>query len=41
MRARRRALGLSPGRMARAYLTIYSELLARRDSYAEVRACAS
>jgi glycosyltransferase involved in cell wall biosynthesis len=41
MRARRRALVFTPRRMAHAYLAIYSDLLARRDSYSEESACAS
>jgi glycogen synthase len=41
MRARRRALVLTPRRMACAYLAIYSDLLARRDRYSEEQACAS
>jgi glycogen synthase len=41
LRARRRALALTPRRMARDYLAIYSDLLARRDSYSEEPACAS
>jgi glycosyltransferase involved in cell wall biosynthesis len=41
MRARRRALALTPRRMAHGYLAIYSDLLARRNSDWEGRACAS
>jgi glycogen(starch) synthase len=41
MRARRRALNLTPQRMASGYLAVYSDLFSRRDSYQEVRACAS
>jgi glycogen synthase len=40
MRARRRALQLTPRAMALAYLRIYSELLAHRGSYQEAPACA-
>jgi glycogen synthase len=41
MRARRRALDLSPERMARAYLALYRELLARPSPFTEAQACAS
>jgi glycogen(starch) synthase len=41
MRARRRALDLTPERMARGYLALYRELLARRAPYTEAQACAS
>jgi len=41
MRARRRALALSPQRMARAYLDQYRELLARFSLETEETACAS
>jgi glycogen synthase len=41
MRARRRALDLTPERMARGYLELYRELLARRAPYTEAQACAS
>jgi len=41
MRARRRALDFTPERMARGYLALYRELLARRTPYTEAQACAS
>jgi glycogen synthase len=41
MRARRRALDLTPGRMAGSYLELYRELLLRRTPYPEAQACAS
>jgi glycogen(starch) synthase len=41
MRARRRALTLTPSRMARAYLQVYSDLLTRRRTHGEVPACLS
>jgi glycogen synthase len=41
MRARRRALRLSPRRMALAYWAIYSDLLSGRPSRQEAPACAS
>jgi len=41
MRARRRALDFTPERMARGYLALYGELLARRTPYREAQACAS
>jgi glycosyltransferase involved in cell wall biosynthesis len=41
MRARRHALSLSPRRMARGYLKLYSELLSVRKLEREVPACAS
>jgi glycogen synthase len=41
MRARRRALSLTPGRMAQAYVQVYTDLLAGKGSYAEETACAS
>jgi glycosyltransferase involved in cell wall biosynthesis len=40
MRARRRALTLTPRRMALEYLQLYSDLLSHRDRYAEEPACA-
>jgi glycogen synthase len=41
MRARRRALTLTPSRMAKAYLQLYAELLTQPDLHAEEPACAS
>jgi glycogen synthase len=41
MRARRRALHLTPERMAGGYRALYRELLARRAPYTEAQACAS
>jgi glycosyltransferase involved in cell wall biosynthesis len=41
MRARRRALTLTPQRMAAAYLELYAELLTNASSHAEEAACAS
>lgn len=41
MRARRRALTLTPRRMALAYMQVYSDLLTRRGSCLEETACAS
>jgi len=41
MRARRRALRYTPGRMGRAYLDLYADLLSRSGNYAEETACAS
>jgi glycogen(starch) synthase len=41
MRARKRALTLTPRRMAVAYLEVYSDLLSRRPSYAKESACVS
>jgi glycosyltransferase involved in cell wall biosynthesis len=40
MRAHRRALSFTPGRMAHAYIQVYTDLLAGRGSYAEETACA-
>lgn len=41
MRARRRALTLTPRRMARAYMQVYANLLTHRGSCQEEAACAS
>jgi glycogen synthase len=41
MRSRRRALGYGPGRMARAYLQVYTDLLSSKGSYAAETVCAS
>jgi len=40
MRARRRALSFTPRSMVEAYLQVYTDLLAGRDSYAKEAACA-
>jgi glycogen(starch) synthase len=41
LRARRRALGLTPQRMARAYLDLYGDLVAKHPTALEGQACAS
>ena len=41
LRACRRALSFTPGRMAQAYIQVYTDLLAGKGSYAEETACAS
>jgi glycogen(starch) synthase len=41
MRARKRALGFTPRRMAVAYLEVYSDLLSGRPSHAKESACVS
>jgi glycogen synthase len=41
MRARRRALDFTPQRMARAYLDLYGDLVAKRATAVEGQACAS
>lgn len=41
MRARRHALTLTPRRMARAHMRVYSELLGLRDAVREEQVCAS
>jgi hypothetical protein len=41
MRARKRALGFTPRRMAVAYLEVYGDLLSGRPSHVKESACVS